>query len=261
MSLEQDFGTRQLHELTPSAPKTRKRGNFISPFSCHCGVPLSKGGLHYSVKLLTRSRNRSCSYSPEPMMSSAKHWMYAASTITDSNLDNETWQKWYQEVHIPDILNTGSVDRALLYRAASDDNPKQWLAVYDCYDLDFMQPDRFKNIPQKHAYLGQGKTSMDVADFDVRQFDLLSDFDPMMSGSSAYYTNDPFPRFLFSNVAKVHCQLCLLLVSYPVKKEAENRLSSDHRLPSLLRCSLDSLSIGEADGTSYATPTKVPLLT
>lgn len=97
--------------------------------------------------------------------------VYINSKVTDSSLDEESYNQWYQQFHIPDILKSGSVAMASWYRAL----PKEsWLALYYCHDFKFMtDPEKLNAIPKTHPLLSaEGKKVWEVASFDMRHYEL-----------------------------------------------------------------------------------------
>ncbi|RAK98492.1 uncharacterized protein BO80DRAFT_157641 [Aspergillus ibericus CBS 121593] len=103
-------------------------------------------------------------------MSAPQFWLYAQSRLKDPTIKDEAFRQWYQDYHVPDVLQTGSVSRGAFYQAISPNKPYRWLAAYQCDDLDFMQPENFARIPKTHTLLGTTKSCLEVADFDTRLF-------------------------------------------------------------------------------------------
>jgi len=101
--------------------------------------------------------------------------VYVASTITELNLLETSYNKWYQDFHIPDILSTESVQKATWYQGVQKEKGTTWLALYECIDFEFMvDPEKLKKIPKSHPLLGKDKMVWQVANFDMRHYALES---------------------------------------------------------------------------------------
>jgi len=98
---------------------------------------------------------------------------YVNSVITSPTLSHEAFTKWYDTVHIPDILKTSGIKSAYRYYAISPrDHSNPYLALYPLKDVDFLESAEFHGIPVQSEILrvsGEGSgNSFDVAGFDTR---------------------------------------------------------------------------------------------
>jgi hypothetical protein len=94
---------------------------------------------------------------------------YVNSKITDPELTPQVFTRWYETVHIPDILATPSptgIKGAVRYHAEHSDRP--YLALYPLADVDFLESQEFHSIPVKSELLPKSGSSFDVASFDAR---------------------------------------------------------------------------------------------
>ncbi|KAK4191043.1 hypothetical protein QBC35DRAFT_488062 [Podospora australis] len=94
------------------------------------------------------------------------------SRISSPLLTPETFKKWYEEVHIPDVLATGKVRFALRYRAVDEEGAAgglPFLAIYHLDDMSWLHEDdcTFWKIPLHSDILPEGAATI----FDVAQFD------------------------------------------------------------------------------------------
>jgi hypothetical protein len=97
--------------------------------------------------------------------------LYVHSKIKDKTLTAETFTKWYQDVHIPDIFETGGITSAFRYYSTSGEAAERpYLALYPMKDVAFLQSDKFRSIPV-HSRVLPGTTAIfDYADFDTRYY-------------------------------------------------------------------------------------------
>jgi hypothetical protein len=122
---------------------------------------------------------------------------------------NEEWTKWYLEEHLPDLINTGTTKTAALYSAFEDfplstktpaksekttlggrqiahtdieiPSEKRFLALYQ---TEFPRPthtEEYKKV-RTESDIFPGKKSDEVADFDIRVYKLIQNFDPKNLG-------------------------------------------------------------------------------
>lgn len=63
------------------------------------------------------------------------------------SLLTSVYNKWYSEIHVPDVLASGAIAKAARYRCRDDGYPIPYLAVYDVPDLTRLQSREFAAIP------------------------------------------------------------------------------------------------------------------
>jgi hypothetical protein len=121
-----------------------------------------------------RSRRKYCIYNPaNPIMQSTTSasgktpgLFYVNSKITEPSLSAETFNKWYDEIHVPDILATSGIKSAFRYYGKDSDRP--FLALYPLEDVHFLESQEFHSISSESEILPKTGLSFDVASFDTR---------------------------------------------------------------------------------------------
>ncbi|PWY88186.1 hypothetical protein BO70DRAFT_286825 [Aspergillus heteromorphus CBS 117.55] len=103
-------------------------------------------------------------------MPTPQYWLYVGSRIHDPTINPDAYSQWYQTHHIPDVMHAGSVSSGAFYRSLSPNNPFDWLATYNCDNLDFIKPDNLARIPKKHPSLGTEKSCFEIAEFDLKPY-------------------------------------------------------------------------------------------
>lgn len=132
---------------------------------------------------------------PENM--SGKGLMFANSRITSPLLDKAAFLKWYDEDHIPEILATGGMPTAIRFiddgarpnlkdygndSSSSSTAARPYLHVYPVQDVAFFRTPQFANIGVTSDLLPGSKLVYDLADFDVRFYNLVQVYDPTRKG-------------------------------------------------------------------------------
>jgi hypothetical protein len=108
-------------------------------------------------------------YTGEPLSGPGILWINSKVTKPDK-LSVEEFTRWYEEVHIPDIIaaKPGGIIASWRYQCLDPERTAPFLAVYSCPDLAFLQSAEFKAIPMTHDTLpGNGPIHL-FADFDAR---------------------------------------------------------------------------------------------
>jgi hypothetical protein len=90
------------------------------------------------------------------------------SKITDDSLSDDVFNKWYNEVHIPDVIETGCITKAYRYRNKNPNAERPYLAIYTCPDMSVIAGEKMKGIPMTSDVLPGRKSCHDVASFDTR---------------------------------------------------------------------------------------------
>ncbi|KAF2432484.1 hypothetical protein EJ08DRAFT_630793 [Tothia fuscella] len=117
--------------------------------------------------------------------------------------DNKTWEKWYKEEHLPDLVNHKASTRAAFYREVFDvpdlyasnkaKNRRNYLAVYQTDFKDLLRSEEYKAIRTSSEIL-PGKTILENGEFDARNYELIHDFDPNSFGDT------PAPYILYAEL-------------------------------------------------------------
>lgn len=104
----------------------------------------------------------------------------------------EQYEKWYFEDHIPDVLNTSGIKRALFYTNTDPKADRPYLALYPLADLQFLQSDEFiKNIRVTSLLLPKGADGReglcyDYMDVDVAYLQHVQTYEPKRHEAVAY---------------------------------------------------------------------------
>ena len=128
-----------------------------------------------------------------------------------TQVDESTWQKWYIEEHIPEVVNAGLATRGALLRANNDfalktktppksgdsklhnvqlshfdelPADKTFCAVYQT-DLEKPMDSDKLNAVSTTGKLLDGKEHMSCAEWDIRVYKLIQDYDPDNLGDGA----------------------------------------------------------------------------
>ena len=128
-------------------------------------------------------------------------------------VDEKLWQKWYIDEHVPDVVGTGTCTRGALYRAYNDfalqtKTPTQsgetklhsaQLSHFDelptdktfcaVYQTNFEKPFESEEIKEVRptSELLPGKEYSPCADWDVRVYKLIQNYDPDNLGEGALW--------------------------------------------------------------------------
>jgi hypothetical protein len=112
-------------------------------------------------------------YEGEPLSGPGILWIN--SKVTDpASLPVENFTKWYEQVHIPDIIAAGSklpsegIVSSWRYKCLDTSRPAPFLAVYKVPDMGFLQSPEFKGIPMTHESLPDNGPIHRFAEFDAR---------------------------------------------------------------------------------------------
>jgi len=104
-------------------------------------------------------------------------WVNSKLTKPDE-VTAETFTKWYQEVHIPDIFKSVGIKSAYRYESVNPDDDRPYLAYYPVEDTGFFDSSDFKAIPVHSDLLPGSKAIFDYADFDTRYYKTTQLFEP-----------------------------------------------------------------------------------
>jgi len=102
--------------------------------------------------------------------------LFAASKITTPELSAETYSKWYEDVHIPDILGTKQVRNAIRYTNVDPKAEHPFLVLYSVPDIsvigsDIAKAEIFKDVRMESDLLpGPSHSVFDAAEFDTRSY-------------------------------------------------------------------------------------------
>ena len=66
----------------------------------------------------------------------------------DSKLSQETLNKWWEEEHLPKLLDTGVIKSVWTWKAANPEYKHQTMTIHQVPDLAAMQTSELKNVPR-----------------------------------------------------------------------------------------------------------------
>ncbi|EPE33409.1 Dimeric alpha+beta barrel [Glarea lozoyensis ATCC 20868] len=108
--------------------------------------------------------------------------LYVNSKLASDLIDETTYQKWYREDHIPEVIATSGIDSAMRCRDVDPAADKPNLVLYPMKDIGFTQTEEFKKIKVHSDILPDGKPIYDLAELDVRYYGLSQVFDEKKVG-------------------------------------------------------------------------------
>ncbi|KAK5717026.1 hypothetical protein LTR17_016168 [Elasticomyces elasticus] len=104
--------------------------------------------------------------------------LFVNSKITrPDELSDDAYTKWYEEVHIPDILKTSGISEASRFLSIDPKSERPYLALYPLEDLDFLQTDEFFSIPVHHDSIPGSHAIFDFGDFDTRYYKFVQHYE------------------------------------------------------------------------------------
>jgi hypothetical protein len=113
------------------------------------------------------------------------------SKITNHELlSDDLFNKWYNEVHLPDVCATGAIKKAYRFRNKNPDAERPYVAVYICPDMSIIAGDKVKGIPMHSNILPQGKSIHELANFDTRFYKSMQEFVKDDPGQSGQYVHN-----------------------------------------------------------------------
>ncbi|KAF2662553.1 hypothetical protein K491DRAFT_686435 [Lophiostoma macrostomum CBS 122681] len=107
-------------------------------------------------------------YEGPPLTGPGIMWV---NSVPKPQLEEKVFNQWYQEVHIPDIVNAKPGDgcvAAWRFKSQNPTRPRPYLALYAVPDMSFIQSPEFGEVSQYHEMLPEGGPSQKFVDFDTR---------------------------------------------------------------------------------------------
>jgi hypothetical protein len=115
--------------------------------------------------------------------------------------DEATWEKWYAEEHIPDLVGNKASTRASIYRETSDvpslykgnaEQPysRKYLALYQTDFDELLKSEGYNGVRKTSELFPGSKVINENAEFDARNYKLVDVFDPKGLGDSKHGVND-----------------------------------------------------------------------
>jgi len=107
-------------------------------------------------------------------------------------IDEALFTKWYDEVHVPDVIASGGFKTGTRYKAFNPKEvagSKEYLAIYPTDDVNFFNSKEFENLPL-HDKMLENKDNKDgsagaVIDFEQRRYEFIQEYGQKFEGSKA----------------------------------------------------------------------------
>ncbi|KAL6415690.1 putative alpha/beta hydrolase [Ilyonectria robusta] len=100
-------------------------------------------------------------------------------------LDVPTFLKWYDDDHIPEIIETSGIRSARRFVDIDPEVGMPYLAMYPMEDIGFTQSQEFRNIHVTSDILPGDNSIYDLADINARCDNLICVYDKAMAGKGA----------------------------------------------------------------------------
>lgn len=71
----------------------------------------------------------------------------------ESSLTDDVFNKWYDTVHMPDIIATSGVESTYRYKRTDGDTTHPYLSLCPLSDVDFAQTMEIRSVPLTHEML------------------------------------------------------------------------------------------------------------
>lgn len=96
-------------------------------------------------------------------------------------LDEDTYLRWYDDEHVPDLVQKSGIHSGWRYRDTDPDVDRYWI-FYSLKDLAFLRSDEFFSTKFTSDTLPGSGSVIDLADFDSRFYSLTQVYDPTGKG-------------------------------------------------------------------------------
>jgi hypothetical protein len=94
-----------------------------------------------------------------------------------SAISPTNFKKWYEEIHIPDLLLTSGISSAFRYQNVDENATPPYLAMYPVKDVDWLTSEGFQNVPRTHElFQVRGNSARECLDMDIRHYELVQEF-------------------------------------------------------------------------------------
>jgi len=106
--------------------------------------------------------------------------VYASSSLTSPlSPSTSSFNKWYNEVHIPDVLSLHGTSSAFRYANADPTATPQFLALYPLADLATPSSEELKAVPITHEiFPAPSHNASDVVEFRSRLYEHIQSYEP-----------------------------------------------------------------------------------
>ncbi|KAF2112091.1 hypothetical protein BDV96DRAFT_649452 [Lophiotrema nucula] len=117
-------------------------------------------------------------YTGPPLKGPGIMWV---NSVPKPPLSDEAFNRWYEEVHIPDIIRAKSGNDGCIaawrFKCQDPARRRPYLALYSVPDISFVQSPEFGRISQYHHSLPEGGPSQKFVDFDTRFYQRVQVFE------------------------------------------------------------------------------------
>jgi hypothetical protein len=111
-------------------------------------------------------------------MAGTQDLFFVKSAISNKSLSDTAFNKWYDEVHVPDVVKTSGVTSAFRYKSIDPAAEKPYLALYAIPDISFCDSEEFNSIPiNDDCFAAPKHLCFDDVDFEVRLYKRLHAFE------------------------------------------------------------------------------------
>ena len=117
-------------------------------------------------------------YQGEPLSGPGILWINSKVTKPEE-LPIEVFERWYETVHIPDLIaaKPGGILASWRYKCVDPSREAPFLAVYSVPDLGFLQSKEFKAVPMTDEMLPDNGPIHLFAEFDARFYKRVQVFE------------------------------------------------------------------------------------
>jgi hypothetical protein len=134
--------------------------------------------LQLDLKEKKMSNPNRTAYTGPPLSGPGIIWV---NSVPKPSLPEDTFNKWYQTVHIPDIIGaesgTGGCVAAWRFKCRDPSRPRPYLALYSVPNMGFVQSAGFSKVSQYSEMLPEGGPSQKFVDFDTRFYQRVQVFE------------------------------------------------------------------------------------
>ena len=128
-------------------------------------------------------------YQGEPLSGPGILWINSKVTHPDE-LPVEKFERWYEQVHIPDLIaaKKGGILASWRYKCFDPARSAPFLAVYSVPDLGFLQSKEFKAVPMTHEMLPGNGPIHRFAEFDARFYKQIHVYETEKSKPGQFFS-------------------------------------------------------------------------
>ena len=113
--------------------------------------------------------------------------LYVLSNPNHPKLSEDTYNKWYSDFHIRNVVNSGLADLAIRYKNVTVDSAFHYLCVYRLPDIAKLQDEGLmESIPKTHELLPDGKAWDEVQKTDSKLVELMQKFEGKVPKDGEY---------------------------------------------------------------------------